>query len=72
MKHNILTLLGIASFFVSSIFCLTAFSQSYRDDFDVLKEENWVHWGKYAIWRVEDGFLKGWLQSPTNGGDFSR
>ena len=71
MKHNILTLLRIASFFVSSIFCLTAFSQSYRDDFDVLKEENWVHWGKYAIWRVEDGFLKGWLQSPTNGGDFS-
>ena len=54
MKHNILTLLGIASFFVSIIFCPTAFSQGYQDDFDVLKEENWEHWGKYAIWRVED------------------
>ena len=55
MKHSILTLIAIVSFFVSSIFCPSAFSQSYQDDFDVLKEKNWEHWGKYAIWRVEDG-----------------
>ena len=68
MKHIILILIGIALFFVSSIFCPSTFPQSYQDDFDVLKEENWVHWGKYAFWRVEDGFLKGWLQSPGPAG----
>ena len=69
MKQSILTLIGIVSIFVSIIFCPTAFSQSYQDDFDVLKEENWVHWGKYAIWKVEDGFLKVWIDSPSPDGD---
>lgn len=65
MKHSILNLIGIVLFFVSSIFCLSAFSQSYQDGFDVLREKNWEHWGKYAIWRVEDGFLKGWTVTQT-------
>lgn len=69
MKYSILILIGIALFFVISSFYPSAFSQSYQDDFDVLEEKNWVHWGKYAIWRVEDGFLKVWMQSPPAEGD---
>ena len=72
MKQVRNTFVWITLFSLCGIFSISTFPQSYQDDFDVLKEENWVHWGKYAIWRVEDGFLKGWLQSPTNGGDFSR
>ncbi len=69
MKQVRNTFVWITLFSLCGIFSISTFTQSYQDDFDVLKEKNWVHWGKYAIWRVEDGFLKGWLQSPTAGGD---
>ncbi|MYB66148.1 hypothetical protein F4X73_15770 [Candidatus Poribacteria bacterium] len=69
MKQVRNTFVWITLFSLCGIFSISTFPQSYQDDFDVLKEENWVHWGKYAFWRVEDGFLKGWLQSPTAGGD---
>ncbi len=69
MKHIIRILIGLTLFFVSGIFCPSAFSQGYHDGFDVLRERNWEHWGKHAIWKTEDGFLKGWLQSPDGGGD---
>ncbi len=70
MKHIILILTGITLFFVSDIFSPSAFSQSYQDNFNVLKEKNWEHWGEYTIWKVEDGFLKEWIQSPPDfGGD---
>ena len=66
MKHIIRVLIGLALFFVSDIFCPSAFSQSYQDDFDILKEKNWEHWGKRAIWKVENGMLKGWIRVPPN------
>ena len=69
MKQVLNTFIWITLFSLCGIFSISTFTQSYQDDFDVLKEKNWVHWGKYAIWRVEDGFLKGWLHSPTAGGD---
>ena len=65
MKQARNTFVWITLFSLCGIFSISTFTQSYQDDFDVLKEKNWVHWGKYAIWRVEDGFLKGWLQSPA-------
>ena len=40
----------------------SAFSQSYQDDFNVLNEKNWVRWGDYSIWKVENGYLKNWIQ----------
>ncbi len=69
MKQVRNTLVWITLFSLCGIFSISTFTLSYQDDFDVLKEKNWVHWGKYAIWRVEDGFLKVWLHSPTAGGD---
>ena len=63
------TIVFITLFSLCGIFPISVYAQSYQDDFDVLKEKDWIHWGKYAIWRVEDGFLKGWLHSPTAGGD---
>ena len=51
-------------FSVYSVFFLSNSAQSFQDNFDVLNEKNWEHWGKYAIWKVEDGFLKVWIQSP--------
>lgn len=69
MKHIILILIGIALFFMSSIFLLSDLALSYQDNFNVLKEKNWEHWGEYAIWRTENGILKGWIQSPPDFGD---
>ncbi len=66
MKHITHIIIGIVLFFVSGLFCPSAFSQSYRDSFDVLREKNWEHWGKYTIWKVENGFLKGWIHSPPD------
>ena len=63
MKHIIHILIGIALFLVSHIFCPSAFSQGYHDGFDVLREKNWERWGQHSIWKVENGFLKGWIQS---------
>ncbi len=67
MKHIIRILIGLTLFFVSGIFCPSAFSQGYHDGFDVLREKNWEHWGKYAIWKTEDGILKGWINAPDFG-----
>ena len=70
MKQVRNTFVWIALFSVCCIFFLSDFSQSYQDDFDVLKEKNWEHWGQYAIWKVADGFLKVWIKSPPDfGGD---
>ena len=70
MKQVRNTFVWITLFSLCGIFSISTFPQSYQDDFDDLKEENWEHWGKYAFWRVEDGFLKGWLQSPKPFGVF--
>ncbi len=69
MKQVRNTFVWIALFSVCGIFSLSTFTQSYQDDFDVLKEENWEHWGQYAIWRTENGILKGWINSPPDFGD---
>ncbi|MDE0084703.1 MAG: hypothetical protein OXU23_03260 [Candidatus Poribacteria bacterium] len=69
MKQVRNTFVWITLFSLCGIFPLSTLSQSYQDDFDVLKEKSWKHWGEYAIWRVEDGFLKGWIQSPPAGGE---
>ena len=66
MRHIIHILIGIVLFLVSSIFYPSAFAQSYRDNFIILKEKNWEHWGEFTIWNVENGFLKGWIQSPPD------
>ncbi len=69
MKQVRNTFVWIALFSVCGIFSLSTFTQSYQDDFDVLKEENWEHWGQYAIWKAENGFLKGWIHVPGFFGD---
>ena len=66
MKQGRNTFVWIALFSLCSVFFLFDSAQSYQDDFDVLKEENWEHWGKYAIWKTENGILKGWIQSPPD------
>ena len=70
MKQIRNTFVWIALFSVCGVFFLSDFAQSFRDDFDVLKEKNWEHWGQYAIWKAENGILKGWIQAPPDfGGD---
>lgn len=64
MKYSTHILIGIALIVFPNVFCSSTFSQSYRDDFDVLKEDNWELWGEYSKWKAENGFLKGWMQSP--------
>ena len=71
MKHIRNTFVRIVLFSMCGILFLSDYAQSFRDDFDVLKEKNWEHWGEYAIWKVEDGFLKVWIQSPRAGRDFT-
>ena len=66
MRRTIHILIGITLFFMSGIL------QSYQDDFDILKEKNWEHWGEYAIWKTENGILKGWIQSPPDAGGDTR
>ncbi len=66
MKHIMLFLIGITFFFILGIFCSSTFAQSYQDNFNVLKEKNWDHWGEFAIWKAENGILKGWIQSPPD------
>ena len=66
MKQGRNTFVWLALFSLCGVFFLSDSAQSYRDGFDVLKEENWEHWGKYAIWKTENGILKGWIQSPPD------
>lgn len=60
--RNAFVRLGLFS--LCGFFFLSNYAQSFKDDFDVLKEKSWEHRGKYAIWKAEDGFLKVWIQSP--------
>ena len=53
MKSIIHILIGIVLFFVSGIFYSSVLAQSYRDDFDVLKEGNWELWGEFSIWKTD-------------------
>ena len=53
MKCIIHILIGIVLFFVSGIFYSSVLAQSYRDDFDVLKEGNWELWGEFSIWKTD-------------------
>lgn len=64
MKYIIHNLICIALIVFHTVFCPSAFSQGYRDNFDVLKEDNWEPWGEFSIWKAENGFLKGWIPSP--------
>ena len=64
MKQVRNTYVRLVLFSVCSVFFLSNSAQCYQDDFDVLKGKNWEHWGKYAIWKAEEGFLKVWIQSP--------
>ncbi|MDE0638056.1 MAG: hypothetical protein OXI43_19625 [Candidatus Poribacteria bacterium] len=64
MKYIIHNRICIALIVFSTVFCPSAFSQGYRDNFDVLKEDNWEPWGEFSIWKAENGFLKGWIQTP--------
>lgn len=72
MKQRRNIFVRIALFSVCGVFFLSDFAQSYQDDFDVLKEKNWEHWGEYAIWKTENGILKGWIQSPPDAGGDTR
>ena len=64
MKQGRNILVWIVLFFTSSPFCLSAFAQSYRTDFDVFKEKNWELWGEFSIWNAEKGYLRGRIQVP--------
>ena len=64
MKQGRNILVWIILFFTSSPFCLSAFAQSYRADFDVFKEKNWELWGEFSIWNAEKGYLRGRIQVP--------
>ena len=66
MKYIIHGLIGLALFFASSFICLSAFAQSYRNDFDGFKEKNWDLWGKFSIWNAEKGYLRGRIQVPLD------
>lgn len=39
-----------------------AFSQSYQDEFNTFREKDWDRWGEFSIWKVENGYLKNWIQ----------
>ena len=70
MKQLRNTYVRIALFSMFGVFFLSTFTQSYQDNFDVFRKKNWEHWGQYAFWKVENGILKGWIQSPPDiGGD---
>ena len=66
MKQIRHILVGFAVFFLGGIFSLSAFAQSYRDNFHVLNEDNWVLWGEFSIWKTEKGFLKTWIQGEPD------
>ncbi len=66
MKQIRNTFVRLVLFCVCGFFFLSNYAQSYQDDFDELREKNWEHWGKYAIWKTEDGFLKVWINSPPS------
>lgn len=62
MKQVRNTYVYIVLLSVCITFFPSAFSQSYKDDFNVLNEKDWVRWGDYSIWKVENGYLKNWIQ----------
>lgn len=62
MKQLRNTFVWLALFSMCGILFLSDYAQSFRDDFDVLKEKNWEHWGEFSIWKVENGYLKNWIQ----------
>lgn len=64
MKQGRNILVWIALFFAYSFLCLSAFTQTYRNDFDGFKEKNWELWGKFSVWNAEKGFLRGRIQAP--------
>ena len=48
---------------VFSVLSLSASAESFRYDFDDLKEDDWELWGNESVWRVKDGFLRVAIQS---------
>ncbi len=64
-KRNILVWIALFSAF--SFIALSAFAQSFRTDFDDLKEKNWELWGEFSIWNAEKGYLRGRIQVPFLG-----
>ncbi len=65
MKQRRNILVWIALFSAYSFLCLSAFAQTYHNDFDGFKEKNWDLWGIFSIWNAEKGFLRGRIQAPS-------
>ena len=62
MRQIIKTWIVMVLIVVLSILSLSALSESYRYDFDVLEEDDWELWGDNSVWQVEDGFLRAAIQ----------
>ena len=67
MKQIEKTCAGLALIVMISALSLTVFGESYNDEFDVLRQNDWELWGKNSMWQVKDGFLRTTIQAP----DFS-
>ena len=46
-----------------SILSLSALADSFRYDFDDLKEADWELWGTDSVWQVKEGFLRATIQA---------
>ena len=64
MKQVRNILVWIVLFSTFNLFAISAFAQSYHNDFDGFKEKNWELWGKFSVWNAEKGYLRGRIQVP--------
>ena len=59
MKQIHFVIVWIALLFLNGVFIFSAFSQTYKTDFNALEERDWELWGDDSSWIAEDGHLKG-------------
>ncbi len=66
MKLIAKTWVGLVLIVVLSVLSLSASAQVFRDNFNVLKEDDWELWdaASDSVWRVKDGFLR--VAIPAN------
>ena len=63
MKQISKTWIGPALIVVLSVLSLSVSADSFRYDFDDLKEADWELWGTDSVWQVKEGFLRATIQS---------
>ncbi len=63
MKQIAKTWITMVLIVVLSVLSLSVSADSFRYDFDDLKEDDWEFWGNDSVWQVKDGFLRATIQA---------